>query len=529
MTNKKPNNQPKEQSLANQVIELIIKDCVLVHNEQKEPYVLVNKSGVRQVFDVRSKSFSDWISNKYYTSKKSALSEASLKTVISTLAGKAVYEGKTVKVFTRIAKTDEGYLLDLCNDKWEAVLINKAGWKIISGNSIPLFSRSNSMLPIPTPIAGGSIEPLWDLVNIPEEFRLIVVAWLLECLREDTPHVVMEFVGEQGSAKSTTQKLLKMLIDPNIANLRAAPKKVEDVWIGAINCHLISFENISYLGQEYQDALCVMATGGAHATRTLYTNKEEVIIELRKPIILNGITVNVTAQDLLDRSLHIELQPVKSRLQSKDVEADFARQYAQLVGALLDQFVSALNVIDNVTIADSDKPRMVDFAYLGEAVFQANGNHEGTFIDLYKSMRQKGVHRTIESLPVGLALLTFLENRPEGWSGKLIELLAQLNVQKPSGETNWPKSAKGMGDVLRRLSPALRTLGIDCKSNQKTSGSIIWEITPIAPKVLNQCPTSPSSPENFNLATETDLGHAGHEGHGNDTLEGVDDEEQYPF
>jgi hypothetical protein len=482
MINQKSNNKQKDSSLANQVMELIIKDCVLVHNKQNEPYVLVNKSGIRQVFDVRSKSFSDWISNKYYTSKKSALSDASLKTVISTLAGKAVYEGKAVEIFTRIAKTEDGYWLDLCNDAWEAVLINKTGWEVLSGTTIPLFSRSNSMQPIPTPIAGGSLEPLWDLVNIPEEVRMMVVAWLLECLREDTPHVVMEFVGEQGSAKSTTQKLLKMLIDPNIANLRAAPKKVEDVWIGAINCHLISFENISYLGQDYQDALCVMATGGAHATRTLYTNKDEVIIELRKPVILNGITVNVTAQDLLDRSLHIELPPVKSRLQSKDVEEDFALQYPQIVGALLDQFVSALKILDNISIADSDKPRMVDFAYLGEAVFQANGFADGTFIELYKSMRQKGVYRTIESLPVGLALLTFLENRPEGWSGKLIELLAQLNAQKPTGETNWPKSAKGMGDVLRRLSPALRTLGFNCKSNQKTSGSIIWEISAIPPK-----------------------------------------------
>ena len=419
------------------------------------------------------------VASKYFASKKSALSEASLNSALSTLSGKAVYEGKCVEIFTRIAKTKEGYWLDLCNDPWEAVLITKAGWKVLSGSSIPLFSRSNSMLAIPTPIAGGSLDPLWDLVNIPPEDRLIVVAWLLECLRADTPHVVMEFVGEQGSAKSTTQKLLKMLIDPNVANLRAAPKKVEDVWIGALNSHLVSFENISYLGQDYQDALCVMATGGAHATRTLYTNREEVIIELRKPIILNGITVNVTAQDLLDRSIHIELPPVKTRLQSRDVEEAFNRQYAQFVGALLDQFVAALNALDSVVIADEDKPRMVDFAYLGEALFQANGYEYGTFIGLYRSMRQKGVFRTIESIPIGFALLSYLQINPNGWSGKLVELLAHLESHKPKGETNWPKSAKGMGDALRRLTPALRTLGFNCKSNQKTSGSIIWEIRPI--------------------------------------------------
>jgi hypothetical protein len=529
MTTQNPKDQPREKSLANKIIELIVNDCELVHNQQKEPYAILKKAGLRQVYSIGSKSFSDLVASKYFASKKSALSEASLKSALSTLSGKAVYDGKCVEIFTRIAKTEEGYWLDLCNDAWEAVLVTKAGWKVLSGSSIPLFNRSNSMLAIPTPIAGGSLDPLWDLVNIPPEDRLIVVAWLLECLRADTPHVVMEFVGEQGSAKSTTQKLLKMLIDPNIANLRAAPKKVEDVWISATNSHLSSFENISYLAQEYQDALCVIATGGAHATRTLYTNKEESIIELCKPIILNGITVNVTAQDLLDRSLHIELPPVKTRLQSRDVEVAFALQYAQFVGALLDQFVAALNVLDTIVIADEDKPRMVDFAYLGEAVFQANGFPDGTFIDRYKLMRQKGVYRTIESLPIGLALLTYLQINPEGWSGKLIELLAHLGAHKPSGETNWPKSAKGMGDALRRLSPALRTLGFNCKSNQKVSGYILWEITPTPHKVLKQCPASPLSPESQSELDQDQLGHEGHSGHENHSFDEGEDLEEYPF
>jgi hypothetical protein len=529
MTTQNTKDQPQAKSLANKIIELIIKDCELVHNQQKEPYAILKKAGIRQIYSIGSKSFSDLVASKYFASKKSALSEASLKSALSTLSGKAVYEGKCVEIFTRIAKTKEGYWLDLCNDVWEAVLITKAGWKVLSGSSIPLFSRSNSMLAIPTPIAGGSLDPLWDLVNIPQDDRLIVVAWLLECLRADTPHVVMEFVGEQGSAKSTTQKLLKMLIDPNVANLRAAPKKVEDVWIGALNSHLVSFENISYLGQDYQDALCVMATGGAHATRTLYTNREEVIIELRKPIILNGITVNVTAQDLLDRSLHIELPPVKTRLQSRDVEEAFNLQYAQFVGALLNLFVAALNALDSVVIADEDKPRMVDFAYLGEALFQANGYEYGTFIGMYKSMRKKGVYRTIESIPIGLALLSYLQINPNGWSGKLVELLAHLESHKPKGETNWPKSAKGMGDALRRLTPALRTLRFNCKSNQKTSGSIIWEISPIPPKELDQCPASPSSPESQSDLSHRDLGHEGHSGHENDSFDEGEDLEEYPF
>ena len=138
-------------------------------------------------------------------------------------------------------------------------------------------------------------------------------------------------------------------------------------------------------------------------------------------------------------------------------------------------------------------------------------------------MRQKGVYRTIESFPIGLALLTYLERNPDGWSGQLIDLLAHLGALKPIGEANWPKSAKGMGDALRRLSPALRTLGFNCKATQKVSGKINWHITPH--KVVIQCPTCPASPK-----PDGDLlGHEGHEGHENDSFNDLVGKNDNPF
>ena len=202
----------------------------------------------------------------------------------------------------------------------------------MSGDTVPLFCRSNSMQSIPTPVSGGNLESLWKIVNIPIGDRLIVLSWLLECLRTDTPHVVLEIIGQQGSAKSTTQEFLKQLIDPNAANLRAAPKNLEDVWIGARNCHVVSFENLSYLSQQYQDALCVLATGGALATRTLFTNLDETIIQLCRPVVLNGISVVITAQDLLDRCIHLELPRVVSRLLRKDLKTLVKNGLKNLLG-----------------------------------------------------------------------------------------------------------------------------------------------------------------------------------------------------
>jgi hypothetical protein len=468
-----------ESTIANKIIELVTKSCELVHNKQKEPFAIIHSNGIRKIYSINSKSFVELVASEYYAETKSSISDASLKTAISTLNGKANFEGEEVDIHLRVAKTEKGYWLDLCNDRWEAVLITEAGWTVMSGEQVPLFCRSNSMQSIPTPVSGGSLESLWKIVNIPIGDRLIVLCWLLECLRPDTPHVVLEIIGQQGSAKSTTQQFLKQLVDPNAANLRTAPKNAEDLWIGARNCHVVSFENLSYLSQQYQDALCVLATGGALATRTLFTNLDETIVQLCRPVVLNGISVVITAQDLLDRCIHLELPRVVSRLLSKDVAEDFEKNHAQIVGALLDQFVLALRELAAVDIPDEEKPRMVDFAYLGEAVFIANGYEPGEFLRRYKEMRQKGVHRTIEAFPIGIALFSFLQDRPDGWSGQLLELLSLLNPKKPTGEPNWPRSAKSMGDALRRLSPALRTIGFECSSSQKTGGNIIWKIKPL--------------------------------------------------
>ena len=100
-----------------------------------------------------------------------------------------------------------------------------------------------------------------------------------------------------------------------------------------------------------------------------------------------------------------------------------------------------------------------------------------------------------------------------------MELLARLNTLKPVGETNWPKSAKGLGDALRRLSPALRTVGYVCKTSQKHGGTITWSISASSNKVSPTSPASPASPaevldlRKFSCEPNEEAGHGGHSGY----------------
>lgn len=503
-----------DQSVADRLISLARNTCQFMHDAQLEPYAVFQSGGARQVYRVGSNGFSDYLSHLYYKEYDRAPSESSLKVALATLRGQSQFDGELCEVNSRIAKTPSGYWLDLCNDAWQCVLITATGWSVMAGEGTPLFPRSSSMRDLPVPQAGGSLDALWPLINIPAEDRLMILAWMLECLRPDTPHVVLELVGEQGSVKSTTQKFLRRLIDPNQADLRSAPKSVEDVWIAARNSHIVSLENLSHLASPYQDALCVLATGGGFSTRTLYTNAEETILHLRKPIVLNGISVIVTAQDLLDRCLHIDLPTIHARELSSDIETRFYALQPKLLGALLDLFAKVLAMLPTVKIAPENLPRMADFGTLGEAIFRVSGRDEGEFLSQYNNKRRDGVHRTLDSSPVGAALLAYLSEVPRGWNGTLTDLLNRLERFRPSGEA-WPKAAKGLGDALRRLAPALRLIGYECKSDPKTGGSIRWHIFPM-PQQSKPCPASPTSPivaAVLNAVSDNIGISAGHQGH----------------
>ncbi len=506
---------PEDESVADRLIALARARCELMHDSQREAFAVFEAAGARQVYPVRARGFSDYLTHAYYTEHDRAPSEQALKVALTTLCGQAVFEGATCEVFTRVAKTESGFWLDLCNDAWQAVQITATGWSVVAGRAVPLFTRSASMRPLPVPERGGTLDELWPLVNIPEPERLPVLAWLLECLRADTPHVVLELVGEQGSAKTSTQRALRRLIDPNQADLRAAPKSVEDVWIAARNSHMVSLENLSHLHPQYQDALCVLATGGGYSARTLYTNTEETILDLRRPIVLNGISVIVTQQDLLDRTLHVDLPTIHARELAGELEARFEAAHPKLLGALLDLFVKTLAELQTVVIAPEQRPRMADFAALGEAVFRVHGRPPGAFLDHYSTMRTDGVLRTIDASPVGAALIEYLRETADGFAGTLAELLSRLERHRPNGEA-WPRSPKGLGDALRRLAPALRQVGYECKAGPKTGGTIRWYISRKAsrPGPSPASPTSPA-PDASNTACPRDpAGHSGHSGHG---------------
>ncbi|MBV5304438.1 MAG: hypothetical protein JZU70_09615 [Chlorobium sp.] len=445
-----------ERNVSAAIIKLVVDRCELSHDTNtRDAYVTTKADNV--TLKVGSTNFTEWVSHEYYKdSGHSSASDAAVKQASSALSGLCKFEGKQERVFIRAAKHEEtgAYFLFMDDGKNRAIEITITGWRILDLSPVRFWKPSSSAA-LPEPVAGGDVNKLWEFCNIPEEYRLLVLAWLLECYRVDTPFPLLEINGVQGSAKSTTEKNLRMVVDPSTVNLRSAPKNVEDIYVCAGNNHLLAYENLSYLPAKYQDAFCTIATGGGAGGRALFTNGEEFLVEVKRPIIINGIPSLITAQDLTERSIHLELPRVERYLCEGDLLKGFDAALPVLFGGLLDLFVKTLSILPTVKLARP--PRMVDFCHLGEAMAQSMGHKEGTFLELYNENRKESVIRSIESSPIASAILDMAQESAfeTVFHGTYKELLDKLIPYKSGDNEGWPKSEKGLANALKRNIPAL--------------------------------------------------------------------------
>src|SRR6476469_9522196 len=101
------------------------------------------------------------------------------------------------------------------------------------------------MQPLPVTVPGGSVAALRSFLNVRSDTDFVlVVAWTLAVLRNRGPYPVIVLSGEQGSAKSTFSAILRALLDPNTAPLRALPREDRDLFIAASNGHVLAFDNV---------------------------------------------------------------------------------------------------------------------------------------------------------------------------------------------------------------------------------------------------------------------------------------------
>ena len=232
------NDAEDKSSIATKLVSLTQNTTELFTDLNGDSYVRIPFDDHREVYRLNSKNFAEWLNRTFYLKEKTVPNDTAMNSAIGTLSGFAKYDNEEKEVFLRIGQAGENIYLDLVDDKWRCIEINDKGWKLLSNPPV-IFFRTETLREIAEPQTPGDINLLWNHVNIKEEDQLLLLSWLVECFRRNTPDPLLELTGEQGSGKSITHSFIRDLIDPNKVNLRTAPEKIENLFVPAMHSLIV--------------------------------------------------------------------------------------------------------------------------------------------------------------------------------------------------------------------------------------------------------------------------------------------------
>jgi hypothetical protein len=453
--------------------------------------------------------FKRWLLYCYYNEHNSAPNNEAVATAIGVIEAEATYNGDEHPIAVRIGGHDGRIYVDLCDKDWRVVEIGADGWRVIDQSPIR-FIRSRGMLPLPEPVrkksAGDGIKALQPFINVKDDADFaLVVAWVLGAFRDHGPYTILAFISQFGSAKSTALKILRALIDPNSADLRAPPKAADDLYITAARSHVVPIDNVSSLPDWLSDALCRISTGMAYAKRLLFTDQDEILIYAVRPIALTSIVEVIENPDLGSRTITIMPPRIDDEQRREEAEmlAGFKQKHPIILAAFLDAVAHGLKTLPDLT--NTKWPRMADFA---KWVTACEGAYDtgGTFLKAYAENRTNTISTLLGEDLVGSAV-THLKLPWEGQIGTLLEPLAQLAGDQAKTR-DWPKTPRGLGSALRKLMPFLREHGIEIEPPPKGDKTRKWQIRAVTARPSQQPDQQPED----NPLKSHDLGGMGGSG-----------------
>jgi hypothetical protein len=474
------------------------------HTPDMEAYATakVSGSGVHhETYSLRSRRFELWLRREWHRREKQRLEgegdkdekplvfpHRALADVVSHFESVALFDGAESEIHLRVAGYEGRIYVDLCDPAWRVVEISNEGWQIIAGDDAPVrFVRKGGMLALPEPTQDGSLERLRSLLNVGTDdegernWRLIS-AWLVQALNPRGPYPVLTLLGDQGAAKSTTQRILRSLVDPSSVPIRGVPRDEHNLFIDATSGWVIAPDNMTTLPGWLSDAFCRLATGGGFSTRRLYTDEEQILFDAMRPVVLNGIGDVITRPDLLDRALIVHLPGVedKDRREEAEIYDELEAAKPEILGALLSAMATYLKDVGTVKLPGL--PRMADFAKLGVATEQVLGGIEGSFMAAYTKSREEAVDTALESWPIAAPLWEFAKKWTEEnpWTGTATDLFGALNESVDDEELkrspDWPKQPNQLTAQLNRLTPPLMKVGVHIRRYREHGGSRMLQV-----------------------------------------------------
>lgn len=444
------------------------------------PHVLINST---EATPLNTRCY-PWLRGLMWDAEGITLGSEPLRAVVGTLAAFALRSGDERELHTRAAMHEGALYYQLGPGRF--VHVDESGWRIV--NTAPVLFRSiPNLKPLPDPVEGGYLEAVKGYVNLKtERDSRMFVAYTVSVVLPHIPRPILQTTGVQGSGKTTLGRLIKRTLDPTMPE--AVRVDHRDFVQNASHVYLLLLDNLNSLPEWAVDILCRLVTGEADAKRSLYTDDEDFIYQMRRGVILNGINAPAERGDIQDRTLPVELEriPDHKRTSEASLWESFEAEHPKLLGAIFGTLSDALAALPTISLRK--RPRLADWGEYAAAIYEVMGWGTEQFITDWGQVVKAQNQGTLDGSPVAQTVLSFMEgrNRYEGSSsdlhGKLVEEAEKLNIDTKKDKT-WPKSSSWLWRRLKEVLPMLAAMGIRADKVEKETGSkIILERTTSGPE-----------------------------------------------
>ncbi len=383
------------------------------------------------------------------------------------LQAQAEMAGVIKPVWYRVAPIPGGFEIDVCDAKHTHIRVTSGKVEIIAASSRSLFYRTKASLPTVLPAEVGNLGLLKKYLNLDAVSVTLFIAWLTYTLAHPkvprSKYVILVLQGGQGSGKSVLCKIIMLLLDPSIVGVQLMPTNPKDFSIAAQNSHVLCYDNIREFKQSMSDVLCMASTGGAMASRQLYSDADQSVLYMHVALVLNGIHSFISEPDLAQRCLPLELKPIIGT--SIKSEAELAKELQVDMPAIMRGLLDlTANILTHLPTAEVTNPeRMIDFVRWLAAMEAAEGVPAGIYQGVYSDAIRQGQLDSLLDNVLAAAVLEFAQGHVGTWSGAPAELLIQLNRKASIGtqrSRDWPSNPIALSKRLMPMQHSLATQGV---------------------------------------------------------------------
>ena len=423
--------------------------------------------------EIESESFEGLISDRKYKAGEGLPSGdeiASIRRLARYWASKDLRE-----IGVRNAKFKDGIIYDPVRPDGKVYFITREGY-VLKTPDQPYTVRYTGMLE--AAVEDGTLQDHLDLIRLWQlDSKSEILSMGLDFSRfiPDIPHAIENIDGPHGSGKTSYTETHRSVFDPNGAPTQSLKFDERDLSISAVHQGMLAFDNVNAALPDYiSDIVCRLTTGQGFRTRELYTNTGEIILKLKRSIIINGINRASYKPDFIDREcpIHLGVMPESRRLTDTDIRAKAESLVPKVRGYLISIIPRAMELYPQVESELKGKlPRMADFVIWGECGIRAMGFPAMSFYNAYMEAKHEETVDVARDTLIISAIQSLMANREE-WKGTTKDLLDTLEsfvTENQRKSKAFPKDERRLGRVLRELIPTLQEIGLeiaDLKNNK---------------------------------------------------------------